>query len=143
MQDGDHSSRDREPKGCAVLVVDDDAALRQLVSTALNGEGIPTVTADDGQVALEVAAQHQPFLILLDVNMPVMDGWGFIGAYHQSPEPHAPIVLFTSEPDAGERARAVRVDGLISKPFELDQLVEVVQQYARRHRPANGRGCSG
>jgi CheY-like chemotaxis protein len=118
------------PAARPVLVVDDDAGIRTLVTAALTHAGHRVVAAADGEAGLTLAAATEPFLILLDVAMPRVDGWGFLDAYHRAPGPHAPILLFTAEPGAAAQARAVRVDGIIAKPVVLAELQAVVRRYA-------------
>lgn len=118
-----------------VLVVDDDQNIREILTALLNQEGLPSVTASDGGEALEVLTQMNgtpPCLILLDVDMPRMTGFEFVEAYQSQSEPHVPIVLFTADPHAGQRVKAIRVDGVIAKPFELADLLEAVTQYTSR-----------
>src|SRR5207248_10941463 len=66
-----------------VLVVDDDAGIRSIVAELLEDEGYTVDTADDGAQALQRAREAPPAAILLDLMMPVLDGWGFVGACRQ------------------------------------------------------------
>ena len=113
-----------------VLVVDDDKHLRQFVTEALEDEGLTVVQAENGRHALERIKEVRPFMILLDISMPEMDGFQFIEAYQATPEPHAPVVLFSAEPDAKQRAETVKVDGVLAKPFNLEELFDVVRKHA-------------
>jgi CheY-like chemotaxis protein len=70
-----------------------------------------------------------PDVILLDMKMPVMDGWELARVYRQSPGRHAPIVVMTAARDAAQRAAEVAADGHLAKPFDLDDLFRVVDQY--------------
>jgi two-component system chemotaxis response regulator CheY len=117
--------------GRQVLVVDDDESIRNFVELALDTEGYHVASAHNGAVALDVAGQQQPDLILLDMRMPVMDGWAFAHAYRSRPGPHAPIVVITAAPDAGQRAAEINADGYLGKPFDLDELLELVEHYLR------------
>jgi two-component system, OmpR family, KDP operon response regulator KdpE len=67
-----------------ILVVDDDAAIQEFISLALREEDYPVITATDGAEALTITAQHRPQLILLDIQMPRMDGRAFVEAYRQT-----------------------------------------------------------
>jgi len=113
-----------------ILVVDDDEGIRGFVELALDSEGYMVSTAPNGAVALEVAGHEQPDLILLDMRMPIMDGWAFTRAYRSRPGPHAPIVVITAARDAGERAAEVQADDYLGKPFDLDDLLDIVGRYA-------------
>ena len=122
--------RRKEPAPRRVLVVDDDAGIRQLIQMALEGSGYDVATAEDGREALRAVKSHPPRVILLDMRMPVMDGWAFTRAYRQLPGPHAPIVVLTAARDAGEYAGEVEADAFLAKPFELRELLHLVGQLA-------------
>lgn len=120
-----------------VLVVDDDRLIRDCIATTLDDEGYGVATAAHGAAALaELARQwreerRQPDLILLDMRMPVMDGWAFATSYHQMAVPHAPIVVVTAAQDAAARAAQIAADGVLAKPFDLDDLVNIVGRTVR------------
>jgi CheY-like chemotaxis protein len=116
------------PRRC-VLVVDDDPDIRQVVRDALEEEGCIVAEAPDGASALEAARQEHPALILLDMKMPVMDGWAFAAAYQQEPAPRAPLVVVTAATDAAARAAEVGADGHLGKPFDLEDLCRVVGRF--------------
>jgi CheY-like chemotaxis protein len=67
------------------------------------------------------------------MKMPVMDGWEFARVYRQVPGQHAPIVVVTAAADAAGRAAEVAADGHLPKPFDLDDLFRVIEQYAPAH----------
>jgi len=113
-----------------VLVVDDDQGIRELVSTALTEEGYDVSGAADGAEALDRIAETPPDVILLDMRMPVMDGWEFARRYRSQPEPHAPIVIVTAALDVAKDAREIGADGFLAKPFQIDDLVALVEQHA-------------
>lgn len=118
-----------------ILVVDDDQGIRDFVGMALTDEGYDVVTAPHGAAALELATARAPSVILLDMRMPIMDGWEFARVYRQRPGPHAPIVVFTAARDAQERAAQIAADGVLPKPFDLTELLTVVGRHAA---PATG-----
>jgi CheY-like chemotaxis protein len=113
-----------------VLVVDDDDGIRDSIDMTLSDEGYRVLTASDGADALTLVDQHSPSLILLDMRMPVMDGWQFARAYRQRPGPHAPIVVVTAAHEAAARAAQIRADDYIAKPFDLERLLEMVERHA-------------
>ncbi len=115
-----------------ILVVDDDTSIRSFVEMALDGEGYAVSTANNGAQALAVTGQVQPDLILLDMRMPIMDGWTFARRYRDQAGPHAPIVVITAATDAGERAAEIQADGYLGKPFDLDELLGLVSRYTTR-----------
>ena len=113
-----------------VLVVDDDAAIRQFVEMALADQGYRVLTAEHGQAALQVLGSASPGLILLDMRMPVMDGWAFAKAYRRTSPPHAPIVVLTAARDAALYARQIEADAFLAKPFDLRDLMALVARFA-------------
>lgn len=114
------------------LVVDDDRDIAELVRLALTDEGYDVVVATNGSAALE-ALLAAPFdLILLDMRMPVMDGWEFAQAYQATAEPRAPVIVVTAARDTAERAAEINADGFLAKPFSLEELFETVSRHVRR-----------
>jgi CheY-like chemotaxis protein len=114
-----------------VLVVEDQDDIREFVALVLQNEGYCVATADNGATALEEVGRKPVGVVLLDMRMPVMDGWAFADAYRSRPGPHAPIVVLTAAHDAAARAAQINAEGYLGKPFELDDLLSVVARYAR------------
>jgi CheY-like chemotaxis protein len=112
-----------------ILVVDNDEAILSTVEAALADEGYRVLAAPDGVVALDLVRQRPPGLILLDMKMPIMDGWGFARAYRAQRGPHAPIVVLTAAVDAGRPAAEIGAEGYLAKPFNLDELLAVISRY--------------
>jgi CheY-like chemotaxis protein len=98
----------------------------------LSDEGFPVTTARNGLEALAIVDRNHPSVILLDMRMPVMDGWEFAHAYQARPGPHAPIVVVTAAADARERAKQIHAVDFLAKPFDFDDLVRIVQQFLQR-----------
>ena len=115
----------------SVLVVEDDEALREVVTTALSDEGYAVHAAPNGQAALEVVDRVAPGVILLDMRMPVMDGWGFARVYRQRPGPHARIIVCTAAQDAARWAGEIDADAYLPKPFRLGELLDLVERHTR------------
>jgi CheY-like chemotaxis protein len=113
-----------------VLVVEDEPDIRQSVADALEGEGYHVAVAENGAEALEIVACFRPEVILLDMKMPVMDGWAFVRTYRRTPPPHGRIVVFTAAADAARRAAETGADGVVAKPFDLDDLLRTVATHA-------------
>lgn len=108
-----------------ILVVDDSRMIQALVKETLQGKGIDVLTAENGQVALELlAAQSAVDLILLDWNMPVMDGLEFLKQVRASQITRAPILMMTTEnkPDKIQLALENGAVEFIMKPFTDDVL---------------------
>ena len=126
-----------------VLVVDDDAQIRQLLGQFLADEGCEVQLAPDGAHALRVARSWRPDAIVLDLMMPVMNGWQFVEAYGDEPGWHAPIVVITAAgPGAIRSAQSLgRTSAVVSKPFDLDELALVISM--QLNGGAGGAGGSG
>ena len=113
-----------------ILLVDDDESILTTVELLLAEEGYAVAVAANGQEALRRVAAQRPCLILLDMKMPVMDGWAFAAAYRELPEPHAPIIVMTAAHDSQQRASEISADDVIAKPFDVNQLLDLVRKYA-------------
>lgn len=113
-----------------ILVVDDDEIILSTLALCLEDEGYAVVAASNGKEALERVEREHPRLILLDMKMPVMDGWAFATTYRERPGPHAPIIVMTAARDARSRAAEIAADGCLAKPFDLDRLLDLVRRYA-------------
>jgi CheY-like chemotaxis protein len=122
----DVAGRNRRP----ILVVEDDEVIRESVEFLLTDEGYPVVLASNGEDALECAERCRPRLILLDMKMPVMDGWAFVAAYRQRPGPHAPIIVMTAARDSQSWAAEIGADAYIAKPFDVNRLLDLVREHA-------------
>ncbi len=116
-----------------VLVVDDDESIRDFVHTALVDDGYEVTEAPDGAAALALVALRRPDVILLDMLMPVMDGWAFARAYRQTAGPHAPIIVVSAARDTATRAADINAAGILAKPFRLEALFDCVRHVAAKH----------
>lgn len=119
-----------EGRQSRILVVDDDRGIREFVHSVLADEGYEVAEAVDGRDALQQADVARPDVILLDMRMPVMDGWEFARTYRQRPGPHAPIVIVTAALDVARDAKDIGADGFLAKPFHLDDLLALVERHA-------------
>jgi len=120
----------------SVLVVDDDTSILDTVSAILSGEGYDVVSAATGQEALAAVARKQPLLILLDMRMPVMDGWAVARALHEQGI-NVPIVVMTAAESAKRWADEVGAQGYLAKPFGLDELLATVERFRKGGGRAN------
>ena len=113
-----------------ILVVDDDPTILATVADALDLEGYPVVTATNGEEALAVLEgdPKPPMLVLLDMRMPVLDGWGFMRAVRERGLSLS-VVVMTAAADARRWAREIDAHGVLPKPFELDELIAAVQRF--------------
>lgn len=119
-----------------VLVVDDDTSILDTVSSILSGEGYDVVSAATGQEALAAVARRQPLLILLDMRMPVMDGWAVARALREQGI-KVPIVVMTAAESAERWADEVGAEGYLAKPFGLDELLATVERFRNPGGRAN------
>src|SRR5476651_1166296 len=99
-----------------ILVVDDDVPIREALTQLLTLEGYVVLTAGNGQEGLDILRSSRPDLILLDLRMPIMDGWEFKEAKDADPTfASIPVFVFSAQP--GLRPPNISADGFISKPF--------------------------
>jgi two-component system response regulator MprA len=108
-----------------VLVVDDDRTIRETLSEVLEDEGYRVQVAQDGAEALGLMESTAPRLIVLDLWMPVMDGWTFAREARARGYPGAIIVL-TAAQNALRAADPIEADAILAKPFDLDDLIQHV-----------------
>ena len=116
-----------------VLTVDDSRTIRNMLLVTLNNAGFETIQAEDGVEGLEVLENANPDVIVTDINMPRLDGFGFIEGVRKNDKYRAvPILVLTTEsdPDKKQRARQAGATGWIVKPFDPEKLVEAVRRVA-------------
>jgi len=113
-----------------VLVVDDDPDILEALSEILEAEGFEIRRARNGKEALERLEPDAPQLILLDLMMPVMDGWEFAQRMRQRPPEIAriPIIVLSADRNVGSKAADLGAVGHLAKPFELNDLLELVRR---------------
>ena len=121
------------------MIVDDSLTVRKITSRLLQREGFDVLTAKDGIDALELLAEHTPDVILLDIEMPRMDGFEFTKTVKGSPK-HAniPIVMITSRTAEKHRKRAadLGVDLYLGKPYQEDELLRNLRDMLSLPTPA-------
>ena len=117
-----------------VLVADDEPALRKLLKTNMELEGYETLEASNGAEVLECVERDNPDIILLDIMMPVMDGWEVMTALAANPEYEQKVILVSAKAsdDAQLQGWELGADEYITKPFDLDSLLERVREVAAR-----------
>ena len=118
-------------KKTIVLTVDDSRTIRKMLLMTLSGAGFETLQAEDGVHGLEVLDDSMPDVIITDINMPRMDGFGFIENVRKSERHRAvPILVLTTESDAEKknRAREAGATGWIIKPFDPEKLINAIQR---------------
>jgi CheY-like chemotaxis protein len=110
-----------------ILVVDDDPTIRAAVAELLEVEDYAVAVAANGMEALEIVARVRPRLVVLDMRMPVLDGWGSIRALREG-EYQPQILAMSAAHDARRWADEVGATGHVSKPFEADDLFVAVRR---------------
>lgn len=115
-------------KSAKVLIVEDDSDLRRLYAIGLNQRGFEVKLAANGAEAVERVAQEEPDVILLDLIMPIMDGWEVIERVNFNGRPRAiPIVVISGTPKPEEPTLPCIV-GWLSKPVSLEELVQTISR---------------
>lgn len=119
----------------ALLVIDDDPHIRELVEALLRGAGFQTLSAGDGREALRMLSQAPIDLCVVDAMMPELDGIGFTQATRRY-YPELPLLMLTAKGQLGDKARAFEAgaDDYLVKPFEGAELVMRVKALLRRYR---------
>jgi len=121
-----------------LLIVEDDADIRALLDTTLRFRGYRVATANNGREALELVQQEHPILVIADIMMPQLDGFGLVHRLRIHPETRMiPVVFITATYVAREdRAFALRIGAtrFIQKPVDLDKFLKVVEELIR-HAP--------
>jgi two-component system OmpR family response regulator len=121
------------PVGVRVLVVDDEAAIADLVATALRYEGFETATAGDGRAALEAVESFRPDLVVLDVMLPDLDGFE-VQRRLADRGVRVPVLFLTARDATEDKVRGLTVGGddYVTKPFSLEELVARIRAVLRR-----------
>ena len=118
-----------------ILVVDDEESLAQFVCRALRQQGYKTVCAYDGDNALSLVYEEMPDLVILDLMLPLMDGWEICRRVKSDEETrHIPILMLTARSSAEDVVQGLDLgaDDYMRKPFPLDELLARVRVLLRR-----------
>jgi two-component system, chemotaxis family, chemotaxis protein CheY len=110
-----------------VLVVDDDPDILQTLGLCLSSEGYRVLMAANGKEALDILDREHPSVILLDLMMPVMDGWQFVAELDQRGRRDVPLLILSADRSVQGHAQQLRANGHLAKPFDLDELLSKVQ----------------
>lgn len=124
-------------KAPTIMVIEDDRDILSTLEDFLEGEGYRVQAVTNGLEALEAleARGELPSLILLDMRMPVLNGWQFAAAFRDKYGVAAPILVMSAAPDTRQRAQEIGATAWVSKPFELSVLLEKVRAYAGEGAP--------
>jgi two-component system, cell cycle response regulator DivK len=120
-----------------ILVVEDNEKNMKLFRDVLNAKGYRTLEATTGEQALELAAQHRPDLVLMDIQLPDADGVDTLARMRADERSASiPVLALTAQAMSGDRERflALGFDGYISKPVEISSFVAVVEEHCEGGR---------
>ncbi len=123
-----------------ILVVDDDKKIVKVLVTYLINEGYVTETAYDGLVALRKMDQFNPDIVLLDVMLPGMDGWGVCKEIRRTS--NVPIIMLTARDEEGDRIIGLEIgaDDYVTKPFSPREVIARIRAILRRVKPTSEKG---
>lgn len=110
-----------------VLVVEDDASIRELICTALVDAGVVGVPARDGEEAIDIARAKPPAAVILDIGLPGMDGTTVAQRIRDLYEEPIPFIVVTAGGRIDEASRRIGATARVGKPFDVNELVRVVQ----------------
>jgi CheY-like chemotaxis protein len=119
----------------AILVADDDPDILSIVSMSLETQGYTVHKATNGREAVDLARQHHPDLILMDMMMPVVSGYEAVGELKADATTKDIVIVGLSAKAMAtdmERATDVGIDGYITKPFRIAQVLSVVESYLNK-----------
>ena len=114
-----------------ILIIEDETGLRETVAELLSLAGYKTVEAKDGIDGLEKVYNELPDLILCDIMMPKLDGYGFLEQHQLSEYSHIPVLLLTAKIESNDELIGMRLGakGYIKKPFNFQALNQIVKSY--------------
>lgn len=115
--------------GARILVVDDDADIRDLLVSVLKDDGYEAVAARNGREALDVLERWPADVVVLDLMMPIMDGWTFAERLREK-KVQTPIVVISAATDVRGHAQRLGVAEVLAKPFDIDALLPRIARLA-------------
>lgn len=129
----DDAGEEGRDRGTTLLVIDDDAKVRDLLVRLLTRDGHRVLVAEDGRTGLRLAEEHRPDAITLDVVMPGgMDGWEVLRRIKESPATSAIPVIMVSVMAEQEHALALEVEDYLVKPIDVDRLARAIERVTHR-----------
>ena len=135
MPSGEPSTRPQHP--VTILVADDNADTREVLGEFLNAEGYRTITADNGADTLELMRASLPDAVLLDLMMPILDGWKVLEECARHPDlRHIPVVCISALSGVEEEVRASGAVAFVAKPIDYSHLLLTLRRFATPHSPA-------
>lgn len=124
-----------------ILVVDDDESIRDLLRAALERRGYVVLTASDGEEALEMLGTVRPALLILDVQMPRLDGWGVMRELRFR-RLDIPVVVISALLDFARRAVELGATHHLAKPFRIVELIRIVEDILPPPRDSIAEGAA-
>lgn len=119
-----------------ILIVEDDPWIRRMVCWALEDEGLQVDEAPDGRAALAALACRRPALVLLDIGLPLVDGYGVAAALRAAYGESVPIVVLTANGHAAESAARVGTADYLAKPFDTVELLAIIRRLLGCEHPS-------
>ena len=115
-----------------ILIVEDDHNISELLQLYLKNEGYETVIANDGGEGIDQFRRFRPDLVLLDLMLPVMDGWGVLRTIRQDSK--VPVIMLTTKGETSDKVTGLKqgADDYITKPFEMKEVLARVEAVLRR-----------
>jgi CheY-like chemotaxis protein len=110
-----------------ILIVDDDQTIRSTMIDILTSEGYTVLSAANGAEALDLVEVQRPALVLLDMRMPVLNGWGFAQAL-AARSLSLPIVVMTAAQDARQWAGEIAATAVLTKPFDIIEMLTIIER---------------
>lgn len=117
----------KEVMNAKILIADDDASVRPALAKVLRGEGYDVVLAESGQVAMEKITGQPIDLLVLDLGMPLTDGWGLLQWLAEF-NPLLPVIVITGRWKQSDRAEAAGADALMEKPLDVPRLLDTIRE---------------
>ena len=124
--------------GKTILIVEDEQNIVDILSFNLSREGYDTLEAYDGKTGLQLALEQNPDLILLDLMLPVLDGWGVLRAIRQDGK--TPVIMLTAKGETIDKVAGLKqgADDYITKPFEMKEVLARIEAVLRRASDSEG-----
>ena len=121
------------PRKKTILIVEDEKDILFTLKDFLESENYHILVAENGVEAMELLKTSGiPDLILLDMKMPIMNGWEFAIEFLDKHDHQSPIVVITAAADAEQRAKDISAVGWVEKPFDLDVLLKTIKKYEKK-----------
>ncbi len=114
-----------------ILLVENEPGTAKLLRLLLEGAGYATIYTSHGRAGIEMAAQEQPNLIILDVHLPEMTGWDVIRGLNAQGLSHLPVMVMSADITAEQDAEAFSICAYMHKPFVPDELLATIKRCVR------------